>query len=180
MDLDIIEKAKLNVRSAQTELYKRYKSYWFSICLRYHKNHADASDSMQNAMVQIFSKLHQFDANKGEFKYWSARIVSNESLQLLRKNSKLLSVEVVDDLLDEKIEEEADEPAFDAEQLVGFIQQLPSGYRAVLNLYVMEGYSHQEISEILNISIGTSKSQLFKARKMLKGIIVEKVQIASL
>ena len=180
VNLETIQKAKQNVRSAQTAIYNEYKSYWYSICLRYHKNQADASDSMQNAMVQIFSKLHQFDPQKGEFKYWSARIVSNESLQLLRKNSKLMSVEVVDDLLDERIEEENNDPVFDSGQLLGFIQKLPSGYRAVFNLYVMEGYSHQEISEILNISVGTSKSQLFKARKMLKGFIVETGQIASL
>lgn len=179
LNLETIQKAKQNVRSAQTALYNQYKTYWYTICLRYHKNKADASDSMQNAMVQIFSKLDQYDPEKGEFKYWSARIVSNESLQLLRKKSKLMSVEVVDDLLDDRVEEES-EQMFDSSQLLAFIQRLPSGYRAVFNLYVMEGYSHQEISEILNISVGTSKSQLFKARKMLKGMLVETGQIASL
>ncbi len=180
MNLETIEKAKNQVRSAQTALYNQYKSYWFSICLRYHKNRADANDSMQNAMVQIFSKLHQFDSERGEFKHWTSRIVANESLQLLRKNSKLMSVEVVDDLLDERVEEDSNEEIFSSEQLMGFIQQLPDGYRAVFNLYIMEGYSHLEISQILNISVGTSKSQLFKARKMLKGMMVERVQMASI
>jgi len=180
VNLEIIQQARENVRSAQTALYNQYKSYWFTICLRYHKNRADANDSMQNAMVQIFSKLHQFDPERGEFKHWSARIVSNESLQLLRKKSKLMSVEVVDDLLDDRVEEEDDEEIFSPEQLMSMIHALPDGYRAVFNLYVIEGYTHVEISDILNVSVGTSKSQLFKARKMLKEMMVETGQIASL
>ena len=130
-------------------------------------------------MVQIFSKLHQFEPSRGEFKHWSARIVANESLQLLRKNSKLMSIEVVDDLLEERVEEQHDE-IFSQQELMRMIHELPDGYRAVFNLYVMEGYTHVEISEILNISVGTSKSQLFKARKMLKEMIVETGQMASL
>ncbi len=131
-------------------------------------------------MVQIFSKLHQFEPSRCEFKHWSARIVANESLQLLRKNSKLMSIEVVDDLLEERVEEQHDDEIFSQQELMRMIHELPDGYRAVFNLYVMEGYTHVEISEILNISVGTSKSQLFKARKMLKEMIVETGQMASL
>lgn len=180
MEQDLILQASEKVRSAQTTLYNQYKAYWFTICLRYHKNRADANDSLQNALVHIFGKLHQYDPEKGAFKHWSSRIVTNECLQLLRRNSKLMSVEVVDDLLDDRVEEEDNDVAFTSAELMNFIHQLPVGYRTVFNLYVMEGYSHQEISEIMNISIGTSKSQLFKARKMLKEMIVKPEQRVSL
>lgn len=168
IDQNIINRVKKNNREAQELLYATFNKYWFMICLRYNRNRADALDALQNALVKIYSKIDQFDAKKGSFKAWSSRIVANESLMLLRR--KALSFEV--QCLPEEFElTDANETPIDklsAKELTSLIQKLPDGYRAVFNLYVMEGKNHSEIATLLNISEGTSKSQLYKARKFLR------------
>lgn len=163
----IIKKAINKNRQAQNELYARYGHVWYSICLRYHKNSEEAKDALQNALIKIYSKIRQFDPDKGEFKSWSCKIVVNENLMLIRKNKDFLKE--FDDTYDETIlNTESAIDILSAEELTKMIQQLPDGYRTIFNLYVIEGYSHDEISTMLNISKGTSKSQLFKAKRLLK------------
>jgi len=144
---DLISKAKKQDATAQMELYRHFKAYWYAICLRYNGNRFDADDCLQNSLINIFSKLGQFDVNKGDFKSWSAQVVVNDNLMFhLAEDTSIIS----------------------SENLTKLIQGLPNGYRAVFNLYVLEGYTHNEISSILDISVGTSKSQLSKARKLLQ------------
>lgn len=167
-EVELLRRVKRKERSAQQELYSNYKSHWFVICLRYNKSREDAMDILQNALVNIFSKLYQFDEKKGDFKSWSSKIVVNENLMFLRKKTKAFRTEEIksNDIYETN---EASEPAgLSSEELTKMIQTLPEGYRMVFNLYVMDGYTHVEISEILNISIGSSKSQLSKARKFLQ------------
>jgi RNA polymerase sigma-70 factor (ECF subfamily) len=164
----IINKAIKKNRRAQNELYAHYGHVWYSICLRYHKNSEEAKDALQNALIKIYSKIKQFDKSKGDFKSWSCKIVVNENLMLIRKNKNFLRE--FDDTYDESILD-SEETAIDilsAAELTKMVQQLPDGYRTIFNLYVIEGYSHEEIATMLNISKGTSKSQLFKAKKLLK------------
>ncbi len=165
---ELISRAKKQDSKAQMELYRTYKSYWYTICLRYNRNTFDADDCLQNALINIFSKLSQFDENRGNFKSWSSQIVVNDNLMFLRKKKQnFQSFELEDDkFVVEEVSEESS--IISSENLTKLIQALPSGYRTVFNLYVMEGYSHVEISEILEISVGTSKSQLSKARKLLQ------------
>ena len=165
---ELISQAKKQNSKAQMELYKTFKSYWYTICLRYNRNGFDADDCLQNALINIFSKLNQFDQDRGDFKSWSAQIVVNDNLMFLRKKKQNFQTF---DLEDEKhvVEPVSEESSvISSENLTKLIQALPDGYRTVFNLYVIEGYTHAEISEILEISIGTSKSQLSKARKLLQ------------
>ncbi len=153
---------------AQRVLYEKYRPMWFMICLRYVKNREDALDILQNALVKIYTKLKQFDAEKGSFSSWSSRIVVNESIMHLRK---LMRKTHLDELHEDALllsKEEDSIEILSAQELTRIVQQLPNGYRLVFNMFVVEGYSHREISEILDISEGTSKSQLFKAKKLLK------------
>jgi len=179
-DSKLIPMVRKGKPEAQALLYEKYRTYWFAICLRYNKNRDDSLDALQNALIIILSKLNQFDSNKGSFKSWSSKIVINENLQLLRK--KNLQLELIDSRLEEvdSYSYDVSEPAYTKKELIQMIQSLPDGYRAVFNLYVMEGYSHMEISEILNISVGTSKSQLSKAKRMLKnklGLLTKAIRL---
>lgn len=164
----LINQCKLGRRQAQKALYNKYRSYWFVICLRYTNKEVDALDILQNALIKIFMKLDQFNADLGNFKAWSSKIVTNESIMFLRKNRKFSFEEELSNEI--QLYDEKSDPISDitTKELVALIQRLPEGYRLVFNMFAIEGYSHKEISEILGISIGTSKSQLFKAKKMLK------------
>ena len=168
MESQYIREAKKQKPRAQTALYELYKRYWFAICLRYQGSRQDAEDCLQNSLIKIFSNIKQFDSAKGEFKSWSAQIIVNENLMFLRSAQRTEELNETNHNIfsDELAEEEG--IGISAEQLTRLMQKLPVGYRTVFNLYVMEGYTHKEIGEILNISSGSSKSQLAKARRMLR------------
>jgi len=164
----LIVQSKKGVQTAQRKLYDMYKSKWFMICLRYVKKRDDALDVLQNALIKIYSKLDTFDIEKGAFGAWSSRIIVNESIMFQRKYWKgMESVELNDEIY-APTEEVVSENRLSAEALTNLIQQLPDGYRVVFNMYAIEGYTHKEIAEILGITEGTSKSQLFKAKRILK------------
>ncbi len=123
---------------------------------------------MQDGLISIFSKIKQFNPQKGNFSQWSHRVMTNAALQYLRKWRKLNYQEGIENY---SIPIENEETVFDilgAKELTKLIQKLPVGYKVVFNMYVIDGYKHREISELLNISIGTSKSQLAKAKKALR------------
>jgi len=167
-EIELISRVLKNERSAQKQLYKQYQTTWYMICLRYHKNKDDAQDALQNALIKIFTKLEQFDPKKGNFKSWSSRVVINENLIFLRKNSNSFKVDTIDNVHFVPDQSESALDILSAEELTKMIQKLPAGYRTVFNLYVIEGFSHQEIADMLEIQLGTSKSQLSKARKELQ------------
>lgn len=147
---------------AQRAFYEKYSGKFLAICCRYVKDRMAAEDIMVDSMMRIFEKSSQFDF-QGSFEGWSKRLVVNQALGYLR-SKKMLEVDV------EEVREAADttETFLEAEDLLRLIQELPSGYRAVFNLYAIEGYSHAEIAELLGISEGTSKSQLSRARAVLQ------------
>lgn len=123
---------------------------------------------LQNGLIRIFTSLAGFNPLKGSFSVWSNRIIVNEALRFLQRQQRLRFMEI-DDSEPLTLEYSADQfSSLSAKDLVNLIQQLPIGYRTVFNLYAIEGYSHREISEQLQISINTSKSQLSKAKKMLR------------
>lgn len=155
-------------RKAQKELYQRYKYQWYGICVRYQKNDFDAADVLQNALVKIFTKIHSFDENKGDFQHWSNKIVVNENLMFLRKRKREMSIEPIETNYSIYDESETPIEKLSAMELTKLIRGLPDGYRTIFNLYVMDGLNHNEISELMNITVGTSKSQLYKARKLLQ------------
>lgn len=165
---ELIKEAIKKNRAAQANLYHQYKTSWFMICMRYNKNRYDAEDCLQSGLVSIFSKLSQFDAKRGTFKSWSHRIIVNANIQHLKKQQLFRHAELVDEYLTNDNEADESIEPLTTESMIKLVQQLPPGYRSIFNLYVMEGFTHREISEILDISVGTSKSQLAKGKRMLR------------
>jgi len=166
-DSSLIKSYLRGDRTAMQHLYERHEQYWFRLCMRYGRNRSEAQDIMQDALVQIFKTLKQFDNKKGSFAAWSNRIMVTTALQHFRREKYRIS----EDLTTVLDDADTSEDAFDkisAKELTQIIQQLPDGYRMVFNLYEIEGYKHYEIAEMLDISVGTSKSQLSKAKKMLR------------
>ena len=164
----IIKKCLKGNAHAQRMLYDEHKVRWFMICLRYGHNRAEAEDMLQEGLISIFKELNQFDPEKAAFSVWSNKVMVNAALQHIRKWKKLNFNRDIEDYEDLLV---SNEDVFDnigAKELMGFVQNLPDGYRIVFNLYVMEGYKHKEIAEMLSISENTSKTQLLKAKKMLR------------
>ncbi len=152
-------------RSAQQMLYKHYAGLMFGICLRYTGNRADAEDVLQDGFLKIFTNISRF-RNEGSFEGWMKRIMVNTALNFLRqrnKNQFIVQLTDIDDVIDE-IDTEVD---IKPHELMDLVKALPEGARMVFNLFAIEAYSHKEISEMLGISIGTSKSQLSRARKII-------------
>ncbi|KAA1247652.1 RNA polymerase sigma factor [Aquimarina sp. RZ0] len=165
MGLDqLIKKCKKQDTKAQEQLYRLYGSKLFSICLKYSNNYTSAEDTLQDAFITIFDKIGQYK-NQGSFEGWLKRITVNTALQKYRKQKVF---EIVSEEQIEEAEVEIDEDQVSLDYLLEIIQQLPDRYRLVFNLYVLDGYSHKEIAEMLAISIGTSKSNLARARYILK------------
>src|SRR5690606_6459272 len=164
-EADIIKGCLKGDRKAQQDLYDKYCGKFLAICMRYIKERDLAEDVMIGGFMKIFEKLSQFE-EKGSFEGWMKKIIVRESLIALRKNKHmtLVNLESHDDLQDHQYEFRD----MEASELMKMIQELPVGYRTVFNLYAIEGYAHAEISELMGISENTSKSQLSRARGLLK------------
>lgn len=157
-------------RLAQKQFFERFKGKMFALCLRYANNREDAEDILQEGFVKTFRDLQQY-SGVGNLEGWVRKIFVNTALQHLQKKKKdLLTVDVENhDLPD-------DQPLFDGEEptakvMIQILQQLPDGFRTVFNLHVLEGYSHPEIADILGISVGTSKSQLLRAKAHFRKLL---------
>ncbi len=165
MSLDqLIQNCKKNDTKAQGELYKLFSSKLFSLCLKYSRNYAEAEDNLQDAFMTIFNKISQYE-NKGSLEGWLKRVVVNTALQRYRSKG------VFDIVNEEQIEDvtvEVENDTIDIDFLLNSIQELPDRYRLVFNLYALDGYSHKEIAEMLDITTGTTKSNLARARMILK------------
>ena len=160
----LINDCKKNDIKAQEQLYRQYAPKLFSVCLKYSRNYTDAQDNLQDGFLLIFEKIHLFSF-KGSFDGWLKRLMINHILQLYRKETFL---SLVDEKITEVVDVEIDEENVSLEFLMKIIHELPERYRLVFNLFAIDGYSHQEIAELLNINIGTSKSNLSRARLILK------------
>ncbi len=160
----LILKCKRRDIKAQSEIYHLFEGKMFGLCLKYSRNKQEAEDNLQDAFITIFDKIDQFKF-KGSFEGWMKRIVINTALQTYRQKNVLNLVE--NDLPDE-VDVEVDEEEISLDYLLKIIQELPERYRMVFNLYVLDGYSHKEISDLLGIAEGTSKSNLSRARLILK------------
>lgn len=156
-------------RKAQFDLYRRYSQAMYNICLRMVNDDLDAEDLLQQSFVDAFSKLESF-RYESSIGAWIKRIVVNNCINFLKKRRlNLMS-------LDDSYHHVADDPHYDdqninVEAINSAIRQLPDGYRVVFSLYLMEGYDHQEIGEILGISEATSKSQFSRAKKKLRDLL---------
>ncbi|MGZ3752152.1 MAG: RNA polymerase sigma factor [Mucilaginibacter sp.] len=164
---ELIERCKAGERKAQEGLYKQLASKMMGVCLRYATDRMEAEDMLQNGFIRVFQKMADYRGD-GSFDGWVRRIMVHSSIEYYRKHHKLL--QVVD--MESEGKEQSVNPVamanLDARDLMVLIQQLSAGYRMVFNLYAIEGYSHKEIGEIMGISEGASKSQLSRARAILK------------
>ncbi len=179
VDEKIIRGCISGKRRAQNQLYNAFAPGMLGVCMRYCKNVAEAEDVLQEGFVKVFKYIKNF-RGEGSFEGWIRRIMVNTAITSYNKTSKVYYEEINENTMSYDDTSMGDEVYFpvDAEILMQLIQQMPEGYRMVLNLYVFEGYKHKEISNILNISENTSKSQLSKGRKYLKNELekIEKVK----
>jgi len=174
----LIERCKQGNRKAQEQLYREFSPMLFGTCLKYSRNRTEAEDNLHDSFMTIYDKIGQFKA-KGSFEGWAKRITVNTVMQKYRKEEHL---NLVTDNFEEEVnvEIESDHANISLETLLGYIQELPNKYRLTFTMYVLDGYTHQEIGALLGTSPGTSKSNLARARMILKEKIEMKRNIAIL
>lgn len=166
----IIDKCKQGDRQAAEKIYQIFSAKMFALCLRFSKDRADAEDTLQDGFIKIFTSIGQY-TGKGSFERWMKRIMINTAMEKFRKNPPLQIVEELPEIEDnEDIDEEVSIPE---EVLADFVNQLPERYKMVFNLYVIEEMSHKDIAALLGINEGTSKSNLARAREILKRKVKE-------
>lgn len=165
----LIDGCKEGNTKSQEQIYRLLAPKLFAVCLKYSKSYEEAQDNLQDGFLLIFDKISQFNF-KGSFEGWAKRVIINYILQQYRKQNLF---EIVSENYPEEVEVEIEEDNISLEFLTKIIQELPDRYRLVFNLYVLDGYSHKEIAEMLEINIGTSKSNLARA----KGILREKIEL---
>ncbi|MEL7145915.1 MAG: sigma-70 family RNA polymerase sigma factor [Bacteroidota bacterium] len=170
----LIALCKEGVSSGQEALYQEFANLMFRVCYRYLQEETEAEDAMIKGFVKVFNNIEKFDyRGKGSLKGWVKRIMVNECLMELRKRKMQTSP------IEESTQVEVDAEIIHqlgAEHIYQLITQLPNGYRTVFNMHVVEGYPHKEIATQLGISENTSKSQLSKAKAMLRKLITENEQ----
>src|SRR4026209_8832 len=162
-----------NEAIAQRELYNKYSLKMLAVCYRFAHNREDAEDMLQEGFIKVFSQIHTFQS-KGAFEGWIRRIIVHTCINHLKKNKKFNeSVDIIH-ATGVQVREESVPSIVQAKQVVECIRLLPLGYRTVLNLYAIEGYSHKEISGMLDIEESTSRSQYTRAKAMLEDILIRK------
>lgn len=176
---DIIHLSIKGDAQAQRALYEEYRVYWYMLCMRYGKSKAQADDIFQEGLIKVYRDLYQYDNAKGGFKTWSSRVMVHSALRYLKKYTWVDTLSLQDEANEYEDNEETVYSRLAARELTQVIQHLPIGYRLVFNMYAIEGYSHKEIASRLEISVGTSKSQLSKARKYLRNKLESQLKITS-
>jgi RNA polymerase sigma-70 factor (ECF subfamily) len=182
-DDQIIDGCMAGKRKSFSLLYKKYASVMLGVCMRYCKNRIDAEDVMQDGFLKVFSQVHKF-RREGSFEGWIKRIMINAAIDNYQSNLRLSFIQDSTHLhehaeLIDAAEDDDDLPealSISKQKLMVMIQQLPDGYRMVFNLYAIEGFGHKDIAAMLGITESTSKTQLLKARKVLRKKIESMVQ----
>lgn len=169
-DIDtIIAGCKKQEAHCQRLLFNRFAPRILTTCRRYENHQLEAQDILQDTFITVFEKIHLYDPEKGNIENWISRIAINTALKSLRKKQPVMeNLDLIPDFPDEMPDEEHTLNDWTEEEILAVIQELPPGYRTVFNLYVIDGFSHQEIADELKISPQTSKSQLFKAKALLR------------
>lgn len=165
----IIEGCKREEPKFQELLYQKYAARMMAVCMRYAKTRFEAEDVFHEAFVKVFQHIKTYQ--QGSFEGWMKRIFVNTSINNFRRNQKHYNHEQHSDENDAAGADDLILSEITTKELMAVINQLPEGYRLVFNMYVLEGYSHKEIGELLGIAEGTSKSQLAKAKAYLKKVL---------
>lgn len=172
-EVELVHRCLNKEAKAQTEFYQRFASKMYGVCLRFAKNQMEADDMLQEGFIKVFSNLQTF-RNEGSLEGWIRRTIVNTAINIYKKNIKYQKDIEIDKA---DVFQNEDPGAIDhlgVAELLKLIAALPTGYRMVFNLNVMEGYTHKEISKLLDISENTSKSQLSRARQTLQKKIAER------
>ena len=167
----LLEGCKKGNRIAQEGLYKSLSSKMMGVCLRYAKDSEEAQDILQMGFIKVFQKVSDF-RGEGSFEGWIRRIMVNTAIETYRKNLRSMNVVSIDEVYDQA-QTTFDMNGLETKDLLNLIQELASGYRLIFKMYVIEGFSHREISQRLGITEGASKSQLSRARGILKEKILK-------
>jgi len=171
---DLIDACRTGDRNAQLKIYKLYYKAMYNTSLRIVNDTAEAEDIMQESFLDAFQRLHSY-MGEGSFGSWLKRIVINRSLDFLRKEKEMVSFDEMEhDIPDHTEENREDEIQYQVEEVKRAISQLPDEYRVVISLFLLEGYDHEEISQILNISNQLSRTRYSRARQKLIGLLKQK------
>jgi RNA polymerase sigma factor (sigma-70 family) len=176
LNAEIIEQCIEGSRIAQEKLYNFYASRMRGTCLRYSSSVFEAEDIFQEGFIRVFANLKNYK-NQGSFDGWIRRIIVNTAIDTYKKNLVRKDQVSYEGLEDHEITQVEIADQLDEKDMLNALSKLPDGYRMVFNLYAIEGFSHKEIAEMLNISESTSKSQLFKARKQVQYLLQYKNSI---
>ena len=168
---DIVKGCIKGNAAAQEQLYKTYASKMFGVCMYMTKDRMDAEEVMQEGFIKVYTNIKQYK-NKGSFEGWMRRIFVNTALERYRKKSHMYAVNGAEDIA-EDVGYNHIIDQISAQDLMVFIHELTPQYRMVFSLYAIEGYSHAEIGKMLNVSVGTSKSNLSRARKILQDKVIK-------
>ena len=171
----ILKECRANKRLAQRQLYELYYGYGMSIALRYLHNQDDALEVLNDCFLKVFKNLNKYDSDK-PFKPWFRRVLINTALNHIKKYEKLK----LEETMEEKhniMSAESILSNINYQELLAMVQQLSPSYKTVFNLYVIDGFKHEEIADMLQISAGTSKSNLFKAKSKLKEMILQTLNL---
>lgn len=172
-DEQLVKKCLENDTLAHKQLFDFYSKRMMGVCLRYSKDIEEAQEVLQIGFIKVFEKISLYNG-KGSLEGWIRKVIINTALDYIRKNKKFLeNVEM--DKVDYQLENDvvSGYEALKLQDLLQIIQAMPTGFRTVFNLFAIEGYSHKEIADRLNISVSTSKSQYSRARAYLQKIIIE-------
>lgn len=175
--LDLLAGCRRNDRNSQRQLYTRYYSYGLSICLRYTRDRETALEAVNDGFMKVFRDISRFDPHRhadvaGSFQGWFKKVLVYTAIDHYRADQKHLLTTDLDHLPPAYADSgEAPLQKLSFEELLALIRELPPAYRTVFNLYVIDGYSHEEIARQLDISVGTSKSNLARARTNLQALI---------
>lgn len=172
-DFTLIRLCLRGQRTAQKALYERFSQGMLGLCYRYARNRADAEDMLQEGFIKVFTSLNQF-RSEGSLEGWIRKIMVNTAINYLNKNKNLLKNIELEQAVELSDNSRPDD-GLQSKELLQLLHRLPVGYRTILNLYAIEGYSHKEIGEMMGISEGTSRSQYFRAKEMLVRMRVEQV-----
>lgn len=170
---ELVRNCVRNDRKSQQIFYKMFYGKMMAVCMRYTKNKEEAQDILHDGFIKVFSKLKGFE-NKGSLEGWVRRLIVNNAIDYVRSKKDFFMQSTDDSLIDNYADEAQDTfeiekmKSIKAERIIGLIQELSPAYRTVFNMFIIDNLSHQEIADQLNISVGTSKSNLAKAKMKLK------------
>lgn len=165
-EISLIKACSKGDNKAFKKIYDKHSGTMYSICLRYMNSPDEAKDVLQDGFIKVFKNMSRFTFS-GSFEGWMKRIFVNTSIEHIRKRKAHLDVSELN-TNELKLTDKIETGSMDAEKMMELVQKLPTGYRTVFNMFIVDGYSHKEISAHLGINENTSKSQLFKARKQLQ------------